>query len=86
MPADFPDFLLGVVTLIRIEIHPENRGQHVSGQVFGVIPGHLLGLAEAVVFGKIAVLGLLLGDGQPDGGGDQAMGFVGGVPGAAKFL
>src|SRR5206468_3221172 len=49
------------------------------GQFFGVVARLLLGLAEAVVLGKIAVGGAIRGDSNADGADYEPMGLTSGV-------
>jgi len=44
---------------------PENRRQHLRGEVLGVVAGGLLGLAEGMVLAQVAVPDRLLGMAMP---------------------
>src|SRR5215471_1025473 len=45
LAADLPDFLPFIVRLVRVELDAENGGQHLRGEILGVIPGLVLRLS-----------------------------------------
>src|SRR6266436_830142 len=76
LAADLPDLLALVVGGLGIEFHAGDGGQHLRGEVLGVVSGHLLGLAVGVVLAQVAVPPRLSGDGDADRGGDQTVRLV----------
>src|SRR5262245_49149352 len=67
------DFLILVPARVRIESQSERRREHPGRQLFGVVGGHLLTLAEAMMFGEISVDFPIARDRDADGRRDQAM-------------
>src|SRR5260370_37943387 len=72
-----PDVLALVVTDVGVEVDAQNRRQHGGGQVLRVIPGLLVGFAEAMMLGEVAVMSGIGRDRATHRSGDQAMRLVG---------
>ena len=51
-----------VIALVDIEFDAKDRGQHLRRDVFGVIPGRLVVIPEAVVFREVTEEVPVLGD------------------------
>src|SRR5439155_23993637 len=66
-------FLLLVPALVRIEFEAERRREHLGGELFGVVAGDVLALAEAVMLGQISVQLAVARDRHADGRRDEAM-------------
>src|SRR5450631_588087 len=77
--GDAVDLLLLVPALVGVEVDVESGGEHLGGEFFGIVASLIFGLAEAVVFGEVAV-GVAIGrNGDADAGDDQTVGFTRGV-------
>ena len=74
--ADAVEFFFLVPALGFVKFDPQRRGQHGRGQILGVIPRFLFGLAEGVVLAEIPVQRFFRRDAATDGGGDQTPGLV----------
>ena len=71
--------LLLIPTLVGVKVDVEGGGEHLGGELFGVVAGLVFGLAEAVVLGEVAVGAFVSGYSDADAADDEAVGLAGGV-------
>ncbi len=79
-PHDFSGHLEDLLSFlpgdVRIELDAQRCGQHLRGEVFGVLTRLLVGFAVSMVFGEIAIGPAIRRNRQPDGRGHQPIPLV----------